>query len=179
MNKFENKKKFHIVKLNFLQDAKQFFNTNFISGYKGYIPFIVFIIYKIFIKLPMRNYIKNNSSIPLHFCEKNLSINVKPVFKKYYDPHEQEILDLNDVEINLKHFNSFSSLNLKNKNIDSKLLEKEECIKIKLAGIQYINREGLAFLDKLLNSKSSFYIYNLKFNNIEFKDSEKDPIVYG
>jgi hypothetical protein len=179
MNKFEKQQNFQIAKTNFILDLKEFFNSNFINSYKGYLPFIGIITYKIFTKIPMRKYLKKNSSIPINFCEKNLSIKVKPIFKKYYNPQEQEILDINDIEINLKHIPSFSYLNNRKENLKSKSLEKEEFLKIKLAGIQYLNKEGLAFLDKLLNNKSSNYNFNLKFNNIEFKDSEKDPIVHG
>lgn len=163
----------HVMKINLLTDCKSYFKRNFIDSYIGYTPIILFFVYKIFVKYPGRIFLKNNQTVPMKYFNKNIIVRVKPVIKMSDNINIDE--DIKKLELKFKHIPSFSFLqnyfNRKEnsvKNSDKNELENEDCLSVKLAGIDYINKEGIYFIRKLINKKKGkFY---LKFNHILYND---------
>jgi hypothetical protein len=167
-----NEDKFNIIKTNLKLDLNDILKSNFIDSKKGYIPFLFILCYSIFKKLPFRKFIKNNTNLPVSFCEKNYVLNIKPINKPYLN-YSEDVLDKYNLDLNFKHLPSFSFLS----NIKS---EDSEYLKIKLAGIEHINREGLIFINKLLIDNSNRFNFKVKLNNLEIKnDNQSEPSIYG
>src|SRR4051812_17127492 len=100
----EKNDNFNVMRINFYHDCQSFLRNNFIDGYKGYIPFIGFFIYKVCVRFPGRKFLKNNDSVPMRYFNKNILIKVKPIFNHNYDKIDENV---NKLVLNFKHIPSF------------------------------------------------------------------------
>jgi endonuclease YncB( thermonuclease family) len=148
------------IQTNFKEDIKLFFKNNFVDSYKGYVLVFGILLYKsgIIYKFSKqnRNFIRNNKSIPIDFIEKNKVIKVKPVGNSLDKNGEMEF-----THIPSKFLFYFTKKVAIEENI-SDIGDKN--IKIRLAGIDTISKEGIEFISqKVLKINESF----LQFHSID------------
>lgn len=168
-----------VMKKNFLLDLEEIYNKNFRDSYRGIITIFSLLAFKFLSKVPRMKFIKNNGCIPINYVKKNMAIKAKPIIKNIYE-YEENINDKYKIDLKFKHipelnfsekFTKYINDNFfKISNLSSQTsIEKEEYIVTKLAGIEYLNKEGLHIVNKILNNKN--YTIYLKLNNLQYNDT--------
>lgn len=185
-----------IILKNFKLDLIYLYKANFVDSRKGYILLLSLITLKFISKKPNLNYIKNNSFISLKAIQQNRIIKVKPLeYKSYCDVNDVEYNN-NDKEINqnkinpiikCKHVPSLNYLMDKLNSNNRFKREKnesvnEEFLQLKLAGIEYISKEGKQFINNILTNKhyslyAHFHDANVREINNIYNINNNDNII--
>lgn len=161
-----------IIFKNFLDDLGYVYKQNFVESYKGYAGLAILFTTRFLLKKPQINFIRNNASIPKKVLDQNRKIKVKPIADTQ---PIQELANQNfSTLIKFRHIPDIQIIDrLLAKRSNTKEIEKDQNLEVKLAGLSDLTKEGNYFLRRiLLNNRSKFY---LKFNHLQYSDK---PEVY-
>jgi hypothetical protein len=165
-----------IVIKNFLLDIRNVIRANFVESYKGYAILAIGFMYFCKKNIPSFKYFPNNSSVPLGYINKNKTIQVRTTqrtVRNYNQPDIDEYTDQNKIILNLKHKPYIKPLRrgLQTSSDKQLVLDNNELV-VHLTCIEYISKEGVYALKKLIEKKKLY----LKFNHIRYHDT---PELYG
>jgi hypothetical protein len=177
MNKnSETKNQHEIVLKNLILDIRSVYVKNFIDSNKGYLLVGLYFIYLCKKNIPSFKYFPNNSSVPLDYIKKNKTLRVSTTQKtvRNFKEPSDEYTEQNKIVLHLKHkpYIKYTFLNKKPPANDKQIVLNNNDLVIHLACIDYLSKEGVYALKKLIEGKKLF----LQLNHINYHDT---PQVYG